>query len=91
VPFCHCPLAVQVCGMFPEHCWAPWEQATHWPAVQTIGQAVDDCHSPADVQVRGMLPLQLCVPGAQTPVQLPWLQTNGQADPPTQAPSALHI
>jgi hypothetical protein len=55
VPFIHCPLAVQVCGVLPLHCWLFGTQAPpQTPLLQTNAQAAPLlAHCPIELQSCG--------------------------------------
>jgi hypothetical protein len=73
--FCQTPLASQVCGWEPLHCFAPGVQAPeHAPValLQRWGQAVPlSCHAPLALQVWGCSPLHCADVGLQEPPQAP--------------------
>ena len=72
---CQVPLASQVCGCEPLHCFAPGVQAPeHAPValLQRWGQAVPlSCHAPLALQVWGCSPLHCADVGLQEPPQAP--------------------
>ena len=72
---CQAPLASQVCGWEPLHCFAPGVQAPeHAPValLQRWGQAVPlSCHAPLALQTWGCSPLHCADIGLQEPAQAP--------------------
>jgi len=74
--FCHVPVASQVCGRSPLHCFVVGEQTpVQAPALQTFAQAVPlFCQVPVASQVCGCSPLHCFIPGVQAPEQAPPLQ-----------------
>ena len=72
---CQAPLASQVCGWEPLHCFAPGVQAPEQTPVallQRWGQAFPlSCHAPLALQVWGCSPLHCADVGLQEPAQAP--------------------
>jgi hypothetical protein len=73
---CQVPVASQVCGWSPLHCFAVGAQVpVQAPPLQTNAQAVPVfCQVPVASQVCGCRPLHCFIPGVQAPVQAPALQ-----------------
>jgi hypothetical protein len=70
--FCHMPLASQVCGCIPLHCFAFGVHAVQVPPLQTFGQAAPlFCQVPALSQVCGWRFMHCLEPGEQLPAHMP--------------------
>ena len=69
--------AVHVCGVLPEHCFAPGAQTpVHVPLTHAwFVHAVAPCHTPLASHVWGVLPEHCVALGAQTPVHAPLAHT----------------
>jgi hypothetical protein len=94
--FCQVPVASQVCGCMPLHCFAPGVQTpVQAPPAQTYWQAAPVfCQAPFASQVCGCRLLHCLAVGVQTPAQVPvaFAQTYGQAVPVfCQAPFASQV
>ena len=71
-PFCHVPLASQVCVVWPLHCFeVGLHVPEHAPPLQTFVQRVPFCQVPVLSHVWGVRPLHVFVPGLQLPEQTP--------------------